>query len=149
MADPISLELLARHLQAIRAELRDIQFHAENDRRNIRSQFDNLTATHASQLGDVEAKLAARIDALETLLGDRFGYLDERIGAVEERIGAVEERIGRVEERIGRLEERLGGLGQRFDVIDGRIISLETHAAHNAQQMDRLLVLVEQLAQGR
>ena len=79
MAEPINLELLARHLQGIRAGLRDMQFHAENDRRNVRSQFDNLAATHASQLGDVEAKMAARLDSFETLLGDRFAHLDERV----------------------------------------------------------------------
>ena len=75
MAEPINLELLARHLQGIRAELRDMQFHAENDRRNVRSQFDNLAATHASQLGDVEAKMAARLDRIETLFGDRGSQL--------------------------------------------------------------------------
>jgi chromosome segregation ATPase len=128
MAEPINLELRARHLQAIRADLRDMQFHAENDRRNIRSQFDNLAATHASQLGDVEAKMAARLDALETLVGDRLGYLDERIGSLEERLGALE---------------------QRFGVMDDRISRLEAHAAHNAQQMDRLMVLVERLVQDR
>jgi chromosome segregation ATPase len=119
MAEPINLELLARHLQAIRAELRDMQFHAENDRRNFRSQFDNLAATLGSQLGDVEAKMAARIDALETLVHDRFEHLDERIGIVEERLGVLEQRISR----------------------------LETHAAHNAQRMDQLIGLVERLAQ--
>jgi hypothetical protein len=86
MAEPINLELLARHLQGIRAELRDMQFHAENDRRNVRSQFDNLAATHASQLGDVEAKVAARLDSLETLLGERFAHLDERVGRLEDRM---------------------------------------------------------------
>lgn len=149
MSDPINLELLARHLQAIRAELRDMQFNAENDRRNIRSQFDNLAATHGSQLGDVEAKIAARLDALETLVADRFSYLDERIGSVEKRIGAVEERIGSVEKRIGSVEERLGALDQRFSGMDERISRLEAHAAHHSQRIDRLIVLVEQLAQGR
>jgi len=66
-----------------------MQFHAENDRRNIRPQFDNLAATHASQLGDVEAKIAARLDILEA------------------------------------------------------------HAARNAQRMDQLMALVEQLLEGR
>jgi hypothetical protein len=119
MAEPINLELLARHLQAIRAELRDMQFHAENDRRNFRSQFDNLAATLGSQLGHVEAKVAARVDALETLVGDRFEHLDERIGALEQRFGVIDERISR----------------------------LETHAAHNAQRMDQLIGLVERLVQ--
>ena len=86
MAEPINLELLARHLQGIRAELRDMQFHAENDRRNVRSQFDNLAATHDSQLGDVEAKMAARLDRIETLLGERFAHLDERVGRLEDRM---------------------------------------------------------------
>ena len=126
MAEPIDLDLLARHLQAIRAELHDMQVHAENDRRNFRAQFDSLVATFASQLGDVEAKMAARIDALETLVGDRFEHLDERIGSVEGRLGALEPRFGVMDERISRLE---------------------THAAHNAQRMDQLIGLVERLAQ--
>ena len=86
MAEPINLELLARHLQGIRAELRDMQFHAENDRRNLRSQFDNLAATHGSQLGDVEATMAARLDRIETLLGERFAHLDERVGRLDDRM---------------------------------------------------------------
>jgi chaperonin cofactor prefoldin len=121
MAEPINLDLLARHLQAIRAELRDMQFHAENDRRNVRSQFDNLAATHASQLGDVEAKIAARLDALETLVGDRFEYLDERVGSLEERMGRLEERI----------------------------TALESHAARSAERTEHLIVLVEKALQSR
>jgi predicted nuclease with TOPRIM domain len=107
MAEPINLELLARHLQGIRAALRDMQFHAENDRRNVRSQFDNLAASHGSQLGDVEAKLAARLDNLETLLGERFAHLDERVGRLDERVGRLEEKIGQLDERVGRLEDRM------------------------------------------
>jgi hypothetical protein len=86
MAEPINLELLARHLEGIRAGLRDMQSHAENDRRNVRSQFDNLAATHGSQLGEVEEKMAARLDSLETLLGERFAHLDERVGRLEDRM---------------------------------------------------------------
>jgi hypothetical protein len=108
MAEPINLELLARHLQAIRAELRDMQFHAENDRRNVRSQFDNLAATHASQLGDIEAKMAARLDRVETLLGERFGYLDERIGTLEVRFGDLDKRLtDRMEHLIALVEKVL------------------------------------------
>src|SRR5438270_5293166 len=40
---------------AIRNELREIKYNAENDRRNVRSQFENLVATNASQLGDIGA----------------------------------------------------------------------------------------------
>ena len=135
MAEPINLDLLARHLQAIRAELRDMQFHAENDRRNVRSQFDNLAATHASQLGDVEAKIAARLDALETLVGDRFEYLDERIALLDNRAASLEERMGSLEERMGRLEER--------------ITALESHAARGAERTEHLIVLVEKALQSR
>ncbi|HEV8679155.1 MAG TPA: hypothetical protein VGQ90_07255 [Stellaceae bacterium] len=102
MAEPINLELLAKHMQAIRAELREMKYNAENDRRNVRSQFDNLAATHASQLGDVEAKMAARIDSVETLLGERFGHLDERVGHLDERVGRLE---GRMEHLIGLVEQ--------------------------------------------
>jgi hypothetical protein len=63
MAEPINLDLLAKHMQAIRAELREMKYNAENDRRNVRSQFDNLAATHASQLGDIEARMAARLES--------------------------------------------------------------------------------------
>jgi chromosome segregation ATPase len=119
VSDPISLDLLAKHLQAIRNELREIKYNADNDRRNVRSQFENLVATNASQLGDIEARLAARLDLVETLLGDRFGYLDERVDAVEARLAALEERVSR----------------------------LETHAVNNAQRMDQLIALVQQLVQ--
>jgi predicted nucleic acid-binding Zn-ribbon protein len=113
MAEPINLDLLARHLQAIRAELRDMQFHAESDRRNVRSQFDNLTATHASQLGDIEAKMAARLDRVETFVGERFSYLDERIGTLEERMSTLEERLGDLDKRITGHMEHLIALVER------------------------------------
>ena len=138
MAEPINLELLARHLQAIRTELRDMQFHAENDRRNVRSQIDNLAATHASQLGDVEAKLAARIDALETLVDDRFQYLDDRIGTLDAKVGGLGEKVGGLDEKVGGLDEKVGGLDEKL----GR---LETQGVQNAQRMDQLIALVEQL----
>lgn len=95
MAETIDSELLARHLQAIRGELRDMKYSADNDRRNIRSQFDNLAATHGSQLGDIGAKMAARLDIVETLFGDRFRYLDERIDHLDAPIGSIEAYVGR------------------------------------------------------
>jgi hypothetical protein len=103
MAETIDLDLLARHLQAIRGELRDIKYNAENDRRNFRSQFDNLAATHASQLGDVEAKMAARLDRVETLLGERFAHFDERMGYLGDRVTAVETHMARNAERMEHL----------------------------------------------
>jgi hypothetical protein len=71
MAEPSDLELLARHLQAIRNELREMLFHAENDRRNVRSQFDNLAATLASLLGAFEGRMEAGFDRIETLVAKR------------------------------------------------------------------------------
>jgi hypothetical protein len=68
MAEPIDLELLARHLQAIRNELREIKFHAENDGRNVRSQFDNFAATVTSQLSAFAGRMDARFDRLNQLL---------------------------------------------------------------------------------
>ena len=131
--DPISLDLLAKHLLAIRNELREIKYNGDNDRRNVRSQFENLVATNANQLGDIEGRLAARLDSVETLLGDRFGYLDERIGAVAERLDTLEQRLTVLEERVSGMDERIS--------------RLEAHAAHNAQRMDQLIALVEQLVQ--
>jgi hypothetical protein len=107
MAEPINLELPARHLQAIRGELREMLFHAENDRRNVRSQFDNLAATLASRLGDVEARMAARLDGVATLLGERFGYLDERIAHLDERITGLETQVARNTDRTEQLIVRI------------------------------------------
>jgi predicted nuclease with TOPRIM domain len=131
VAEPINLELLARHLQGIRAELRDMQFHAENDRRNVRSQFDNLAATHASQLGDVEAKMAARLDRIETLFGERFAHLDERVGRLEDRM----EHLMKMTPRLDSLETLLG---ERFAHVDERVGRLE-------DRMEHLITLAEQL----
>jgi uncharacterized coiled-coil protein SlyX len=128
VADPVTLDLLAKHLQAIRNELRESKYNADNDRRNVRSFFENLAATNASQLGDIEAKLAARIDSVETLLGERFEYLDERIGSLDERISRLDERIGS---------------------LDARMTSLETHVARNADRVEHLIGRVEQLLQSR
>ena len=142
MAEPINLELLAKHLQAIRNELREFKYNAENDRRNVRSYFDNLAATNASQLGDIEARVAGRIDTVETLLGERFGHLDERIDQLDERIGRLDGRIGHLDRRIDQLDERIGRL-------DERMTRLETHVAHNADRMEHLIARVEQVLRGQ
>ena len=112
-ADPINLELLAKHLQAIRNELRESKYNADNDRRNVRSFFENLAATNASQLGDIEAKMAARIDSVETLLGERFEYLDERIGSLDARMTSLETHVARNADRVEHLIARVEQLLQR------------------------------------
>ena len=137
MAEPINLELLARHLQGIRAGLREMQFHAETDRRNIRAQFDSLTAAHGSQLGDVEAKLTARLDSLETLVGERFAHLDERVGHLEERVGRLDEKVGHLEEKVGHLEEKV-------DRLQEKIGRLEEKVGHLDDRIEYLITLVQQ-----
>ena len=113
MAEPINLELLARHLQGIRAELRDMRFHAENDRRNVRSQFDNLAATHASQLGDVEAKMAARLDEISKRFWASALPIWTKNRNVEANVVARLDGIEALGERFapwtkfGRLEDRM------------------------------------------
>ncbi|HEX3861507.1 MAG TPA: hypothetical protein VHY35_07425 [Stellaceae bacterium] len=73
----ISLEFIQPQLQSIQMQLREIKATADLGRRNTRSMYDNLAAEMARGLGELEVKLGTRVDALATLIEDRFNHLVE------------------------------------------------------------------------
>lgn len=75
MAD-ISIEFIGRQLQNIQAELGEIKFAAEVERRNNRSAFDNLVTEVGVKLGTFEAKIDHRLEAMDERLGSMHKQLD-------------------------------------------------------------------------
>jgi hypothetical protein len=78
----ISIELVGRQLQDIQAELREMKFAAEVERRNSRSAFDNLVMEVGIKLGTFEATIEHRLEAMD----DRLGSMEERLGLQLDRI---------------------------------------------------------------
>jgi hypothetical protein len=88
MAEP-SLDLIGRQLQAIQAELREIKFAADVDRRNTRSAFDNLVTQVGAALGTFEAKVEHRLD----VMGEQVGEVRDQIVMVLDRLDAIARRL--------------------------------------------------------
>ena len=61
MAKPIGLELLEQALREIHSDLREMIENAENDRREIRRQFDNLSVTLSGQLTGFEQRMSGML----------------------------------------------------------------------------------------
>jgi hypothetical protein len=88
MAD-ISIELVGRQLQNIQAELREMKFAAEVERRNSRSAFDNLVAEVGVKLGTFEATIEHRLDAMD----GRLGTMDGRLGNMQQQLDRIEQLL--------------------------------------------------------
>jgi hypothetical protein len=84
MAD-ISIEFVGRQLQNIQAELREMKFAAEVERRNNRSAFDNLVAEVGVKLGTFEATIEHRLEAM----GGRLGTMDDRLGSMQQQLDHI------------------------------------------------------------
>ena len=79
MAD-ISIEFVGKQLQNIQAELREMKFAAEVERRNSHSAFDNLVAEVGVKLGTFEAKIEHRLETMQQQL-DRIEQLLTALGS--------------------------------------------------------------------
>jgi len=95
----VSLEVIQSQLKAIQTELREMKFAANVDRRNSKSQYDNLVAEVGMTIGKLDAK-------------------------VELGFEVVNERIDRLEERLDGLDTRLDGLETKMDSGFARIEQL-------------------------
>jgi archaellum component FlaC len=121
MAD-ISLEFVGNQLQNIQAELREMKFAAEVERRNQHSAFSNLVTEVGIKLGTFEAMIEHRLGAMDGRLEtmeDRLGTMDERLGMMEERL----ERLGTIDERLGMAVTGVEILHKKFDRIEQLLTS--------------------------
>jgi archaellum component FlaC len=122
MAD-ISIDFIGRQLQSIQAELREIKFAAEVERRNSRSAFDNLVIEVGVKLGTFEAAIEHRLGAMD----ERLEAMDERLEAMDERLEAMDERLEAMGGQLGsvqqQLDQGLGGLQTQLDRIERLLTS--------------------------
>jgi hypothetical protein len=107
MAEP-SLDFIGRQLQSIQAELQQIKFAADVDRRNTASQYDNLVAAVGLKIGAFAATMEHRLNALGeelnpirnelNVLSDGFNALSNGFNAFSNGFNALrEELLGRFE----------------------------------------------------
>jgi NADH dehydrogenase FAD-containing subunit len=76
MAEP-SLDFIGRQLQSIQADLQQIKFAADVDRRNATSQYDNLVVAVGVKIGAFEATVEHRLSALRDELLARFDRIEQ------------------------------------------------------------------------
>jgi hypothetical protein len=99
MAEP-SLDFIGRQLQSIQAELQQIKFAADVDRRNAVSQYDNLVVAVGVKIGAFEATIEHRLNAL----GGELNALGGELNALGGELNVLrEELLG----RFDRIEELL------------------------------------------
>ena len=67
MAD-LSIDFIGKQLQSIQAELREMKFATEVERRNSRSGFDSPVAEVGVKLATFEVKIDHRLEAMQQQL---------------------------------------------------------------------------------
>jgi deoxyribodipyrimidine photolyase len=67
MAD-LSIDFIGKQLQNIQAELREMKFAAEVERRNSHSAFNNLVTEVGVKLGTFEVKIDHRLEEMQQQL---------------------------------------------------------------------------------
>ena len=111
MAEP-SLDFIGRQLQTIQAELQQMRFAADVDRRNTTSQYDNLVAAVGIKIGAFEATVEHRLEALRAEIEYRVEGLEHGVEGLRAEIEALRDGT----------EHRLDGLTaamfDRFDKIE-------------------------------
>ena len=76
MAEP-SLDFIGRQRQSIQADLQQIKFAADVDRRNAASQYDNLVVAVGVKIGAFEATMEHRLNAIREELVERFDRIEQ------------------------------------------------------------------------
>jgi DNA anti-recombination protein RmuC len=99
MAD-LSIDSIARQLQNILAELREMKFAAEVERRNSRSALDNMVT-----------EVGIKFDTFEAAVEHRLEAMDGRLGTVDERLATVQQDMGTVRQQLDRIEQLLTARG--------------------------------------
>jgi hypothetical protein len=109
MAD-ISIEFVGKQLQNIQAELREMKFAAEVERRNSHSAFSNLVTEVGVKLGTFEAMIEHRLEAM----GGRLEAMEERLEhleVIDERLGMVSGLVETMHKQLDRIEQSLTSPG--------------------------------------
>jgi len=80
----LSLEFIQSQLKAIQAELREMKFAADMDRRNSASPYNNLVAAVGTIIGKLDAKLEFGLEALNDRIDRLEGTIDAGFARVEQ-----------------------------------------------------------------
>jgi NADH dehydrogenase FAD-containing subunit len=70
-------DFIGRQLQSIQADLQQIKFAADVDRRNVASQYDNLVVAVGVKIGAFEAAMEHRLNVLREELLGRFDRIEQ------------------------------------------------------------------------
>lgn len=89
MAEP-DLRLIGEQLKTIQADLRELKFAAEIDRRTTRSNFDHLVSEVGATLGRFEATMNHRLGEMNTRLEALTGQFDQMRAEVTARFDRLE-----------------------------------------------------------
>ena len=85
----VSLEFIQAQLKAIQADLREMRFAADVDRRNAASLYNNLAAEFGAAIGKLDAKVEIGFE----IVNERVDRLEEKLGRVVQRPGPLEEKV--------------------------------------------------------
>ena len=122
----LSLDFIGRQLQSIQAELQQMRFAADVDRRNTTSQYDNLVAAVGIKIGAFEATVEHRLEILRAEIEALRGEMEPLGGEMEALRGEMGALRGEMEALRGDIDHRLDALSaamfDRFDKIE-RLIS--------------------------
>lgn len=100
----------------------------KDDKRDILSAIDTLTAFVGRELEAVKSKLGA--------VESRLGSVESRLGAVESRLDAVEGRLGAVESELATVKSNLAAF--REDT-DRRLVRIEARLDEQRQTINALI----------
>jgi deoxyribodipyrimidine photolyase len=100
----ISIEFVGKQLQNIQAELREMKFAAEVERRNQHSAFGNLVTEVGVKLGTFEAMIEHRLEAMD----GRLETMDGRLGSMQQQL---DQGLGTVQQQLDRIEQLLTSRG--------------------------------------
>lgn len=81
---------------------------ASKKRKKVPSWVGVLQEHISTQLNGFSEGMDAKLELLESRLGERISAVEVRLERVEMRLDKLETRVGRLEERVDRVEERMG-----------------------------------------
>jgi stress response protein SCP2 len=98
MTDPI--DIVGPLLRSIQADLRELKFTAEVDRKNARSSFDHLVSEVGATLGLFEAKLTHQLGEMNARLDQLTGQFDQSRAEVNVQLEALRTQLDRIEQAV-------------------------------------------------
>ena len=77
-----------------------------------------MAITNDELLEDLKQFINAKVDGVETRLGNRIDRVESRLDGVESRLDGVESRLDGVESRLDGVESRLGVVESRLKAVE-------------------------------